>query len=54
MRLVFYIFIIAQFFNFLGVFAEEVKKNSPRLNSIKWEKVLENKEKPKKDYLEIL
>ena len=48
MRLVFYIIISAQFFNFLGVFAEEVKKNSPRLNSIKWEKVLENKEKPLK------
>ena len=48
MRLVFYIIIAAQFFNFLGVFAEEVKKNSPRLNSIKWEKVLENKEKPLK------
>ncbi len=48
MRLVFYIFIVAQFFNFLGVFAEEVKKNSPNVNSIKWEKVRENKEKPLK------
>ncbi len=48
MRLVFYIIIVAQFFNFLGVFAEEVKKNSPRLNSIKWEKVLDKKEKPLK------
>ena len=44
MRLVFYIILVAQFLNFLDVFAEEVK-NSPTVNSIKWEKVRENKEK---------
>ncbi len=48
MRLVFYIFLIAQFLNFRGIFAEEVKKNSSTLNSIKWEKVPDNKEKPLK------
>ena len=51
MRLVFYIIIIAQFLNFIDVFAEKVKKNSPTLNSIKWEKVRENKEKPLKNII---
>jgi len=48
MRLVFYIILIAQFFNFLVLFAEKVKKNSPTLDSIKWEKVQESSEKPLK------
>ena len=48
MRLLFYFFIIAQFSNFLGVYAEKFKKNSPTLNQIKWEKVQENKLKPLK------
>ena len=39
---VFYFFIIAQFLNFLGVFAEKVKVDSSEFNPIKWEKVLEN------------
>jgi len=46
MRFVFYFFIIAQFLNFLGVFAEKVKKDSSELNPIKWEKVRENEDKP--------
>ena len=46
MRFVFYFFIIAQFLNFLGLFAEKVKEDSSKFNSIKWEKLLENEEKP--------
>ena len=47
MRFVFYFFIIAQFLNFLGVFAEKFKEDSSELNPIKWEKVKvrENEEK---------
>ena len=45
MRLIFYIFLISQFLNFLGVFAEEVKENSSGLNSVNWEKMDENKSK---------
>ncbi len=48
MRLIFYTFIIAQFLNSISVFAEKVRKNSSSLNSIKWEKVRENKDKPLK------
>ena len=48
MKFVFYFFIIAQFLNFLGVFAEKVKVDSSEFNPIKWEKVLENEEKPLK------
>ena len=43
MRLVFYLFIFSQLLNYLSVFAEKVKKKPPELNSIKWEKVQENK-----------
>ncbi len=43
MKLAFYFFIIAQVLNFLGVFAEKVTKDSHEFNSIKWEKVGENK-----------
>ena len=46
MKFVFYFFIITQFLNFLGVFAEKITKDSSEFNSIKWEKVGENKEKP--------
>ena len=42
MKLALYIIFIAQFLNILGVFADKVKKNSPILNSTKWEKVREN------------
>ena len=45
MKFVFYFFIIAQFLNFLGVFAEKVTKDSSEFNPIKWEKVRENEEK---------
>ena len=48
MRFVFYFFIIAQFLNFLGVFAEKVKEDSSEFNPIKWEKVREIEEKPLK------
>ena len=48
MRQLFYIFIIAQLSNYLGVYAQKVKKNSPTLNPIKWEKIQENKLKPLK------
>ena len=46
MRLIFYIFLISQFLNFLGVFAEKVKEDLSELNSVKWEKIEENKSKP--------
>jgi len=48
MKFVFYFFIITQFLNFLGVFAEKAKKNSFEFNPIKWEKIRENDEKPLK------
>ena len=48
MRFVFYFFIIAQFVNFLGLFAEKVKEDSSEFNSIQWEKVSEKQEKPLK------
>ena len=48
MRLIFYLFLISQFFYFVGVFAEKVKEDSSVLNSINWEKVEENKSKPLK------
>ena len=42
MKFAFYFFIIAQIFNFLGVFAEKVLKDSFEFKSIKWEKVKNN------------
>ncbi|ABV50983.1 Conserved hypothetical protein [Prochlorococcus marinus str. MIT 9215] len=45
MRLIFYIFLISQLLNFLGVFAEKVKEDLYGSNSVKWEKVEENKSK---------
>ena len=46
MRLVFYLFLISQLLNFIGVFAEKVREDSSGLNTIKWEKIEENKSKP--------
>ena len=48
MRLIFYIFLISQLLNFLGVFAEKVKEHSTEINPIIWEKVKENTSKPSK------
>ncbi len=48
MRFVFYFFIIAQFLNFLGVFAEKVKEDSSEFNPIKWEEIPKKKENPLK------
>ena len=47
MRVFFYIFLIGQLVNFLDVFAQKVKGDSAKLNSVKWEK-LDNKSKPLK------
>ncbi len=46
MRLVFFIFLISQLLNFVGVFAGKAKEDSSELNSVKWEKVKGNKSKP--------
>ena len=46
MRCIFYIFLVSQLFNFLGVFAE--KKNLPELETVNWEKVKGNKPEPLK------
>ena len=46
MRLIFYVFLISQLSNFIGVFAEKLNDDSSVLNSINWEKVEENKSKP--------
>ena len=48
MKFVFYFFIITQFLNFLGVFAEKVTEDSSEFNPIKWEKVSKNEAKPLK------
>ncbi len=45
MRFVFYLFVFSQLLNFIGVFAEKVKEDSSRLNTINWEKLEENKSK---------
>ena len=42
MRLVFYLFIFSQLFNFVNVFADKYTKKSPKLDLIKWEKIQEN------------
>ena len=42
MRLVFYLFIFSQLFNFVSVFADKYTKESPKLKLIKWEKIQEN------------
>ena len=46
MRLVFYLFLISQLLNFIGVFAEKTREDSSELNTINWEKIEENKSKP--------
>ena len=51
MKLALYFIFIAQFLNFLGVFAEKVKKNSPTLNSTKWKKVQDNNDKSLKEII---
>ncbi len=43
MMLLFYTFLLIQLFNILDVFAEKVIKDTSKINSIKWEKVHENK-----------
>ena len=43
MKLIFYLFIFSQFLNLIAVIAEKEKKNTSELNSIKWEKIKENK-----------
>ena len=48
MRLIFYLFLISQLLNFIGVFAEKVREDSSRLNTINWEKVDEDNSKPLK------
>ena len=46
MRIFFYLFLISQLSNFIGVFAEKVREDSSGLNTINWEKIEENKSKP--------
>ena len=46
MRLVFYLFLISQLFNFIGVFAEKLREDTSGLNTINWKKIEENKSKP--------
>ena len=48
MKWIFYIFLVSQLFNFLGVFAEKIKKDLSELNTVNWEKVKENKPEPLK------
>ena len=48
MKLIFFIFLISQLLNFLEVFAQKEKENSPQLSSIKWERVEENSKPLKK------
>ena len=43
MRVIFYFFLLSQFLNLLGVFADKVEKNVMGVDSIKWEKIKENK-----------
>ena len=42
MRLIFYIFLIIQLQNILGVLGQKEREQSSQLNSIKWEKVKED------------
>ncbi len=46
MKLIFYIFLFSQLFNFLGAFAEKLKQSSSGINPVIWKKVEENKSKP--------
>ncbi len=51
MRLIFYLFLISQLLNYIGVFAEKTREDSSGLNSIKWEKVKENNSEPEKQII---
>ena len=51
MKFAFYFFIISQILNSLDVFAEKIVKDSSEINSIKWEKVQEKKDKPLKNII---
>ncbi len=51
MRLIFYLFLISQLLNFIGVFAEKVREDSSGLNSIKWEKIKENNSEPERQII---
>ena len=46
MKIFFYLFLISQLSNFIGVFAEKVREDSSGLNTINWEKIEEDKSKP--------
>ena len=46
MKIFFFLFLISQLSNFIGVFAEKVREDSSGLNTINWEKIEENKSKP--------
>ena len=48
MKWIFYIFLVSQFFNSLGIFAEKIRKDLSESNSFIWEKVEENKPEPLK------
>ncbi len=43
MKVIFYFFLLSQLLNFLGVFADKVERDTLGLDSIKWEKIKENK-----------
>ena len=45
MRLIFLLMLASQFLNFLEVFAEITAEDSSELNSIKWEKLQDDKSK---------
>ena len=51
MKFAFYFLLFTQIFNFLGVFAEKIKKDSSEVNLIKWEKVKKNKYKPQENII---
>ncbi len=46
MKIFFFLFLISQLSNFIGVFAEKVREDSSGLNTINWKKIEENKSKP--------
>ena len=46
MKIFFFLFLISQLSNLIGVFAEKVREDSSGLNTINWEKIEENKSKP--------
>ena len=46
MKFAFYLFIFAQILNSLGIFAEKVLKDPSEGNTINWEKVKKNKNRP--------